>query len=86
MGPYAGVDYNINLCPLQIPEATPQHIYHVQPYARVGFIPQSGTLDLASEEYNVQFCTPQSGKYVQLGSLHSICNFSGKQNETGRKV
>ncbi len=26
-----------------------QHIYHGQPYARVDFIAQSGTLDLASE-------------------------------------
>ncbi len=25
-----------------------QHIHHGQPYARVDFIPQSGTLDLAS--------------------------------------
>jgi hypothetical protein len=27
-----------------------QHIYHGQPYAKVDFIPQSGTLDLASDE------------------------------------
>jgi hypothetical protein len=43
MGPYAGVDY-ITL-PLQ---SRLQHIYHGKPYARVDFIPQSGTLDLAS--------------------------------------
>jgi hypothetical protein len=43
---YAGVDYNLTLCPLQ---SRLQHIYHGQPYARVDFIPQSGTLDLASE-------------------------------------
>jgi hypothetical protein len=46
MGPYAGVDYNLTLCPLQ---SRLQHIYYVQPYARVHFIPQSRTLDLASE-------------------------------------
>jgi hypothetical protein len=46
-GPFAGVDYNLTLCPLQ---SRLQHIYHGgQPYARVDFIPQSGTLDLASE-------------------------------------
>ncbi len=32
MGPYAGVDYNLTLCPLQ---RRLQHIYHGQPYARV---------------------------------------------------
>jgi hypothetical protein len=42
MGPYAGFDYNLTVCQLQ-------HIYHGQPYARIDFIPQSGTLDLASE-------------------------------------
>jgi hypothetical protein len=26
-----------------------QHMYHGQPYVRVDFIPQSGTLDLASD-------------------------------------
>jgi hypothetical protein len=53
MGPYARVDYNLPLCPLQ---SRLQHIYHGQPYARVDlnpikvdFIPQSGTLDLASD-------------------------------------
>jgi hypothetical protein len=41
MGPYAGVDYNLSLRPLQ-------HIYHGQTYARVDYILQSGTFDLAS--------------------------------------
>ncbi len=50
MGPYAGADYNLTLCPFQ---SQLQHIYHGQSYAestygRVDFIPQSGTLDLAS--------------------------------------
>jgi hypothetical protein len=53
MGPYAGVDYNLTLCPLQ---SRLQHIYIGQPYARVDLnpmpestlSPQSGTLDLAS--------------------------------------
>jgi hypothetical protein len=31
-GPYAGIDYNLTLCPLQ---SRLQHIYHWQPYARV---------------------------------------------------
>ncbi len=44
---YVGVDYNFTLCPLQ---SRLQHIYHGQPYARVDFIPPSGTLDLASAE------------------------------------
>jgi hypothetical protein len=38
-------NYNLTLCPLQ---SLLQNIYHGQPYARVDFIPQSGTLDLAS--------------------------------------
>jgi hypothetical protein len=42
---YAGADFNLTLCPLQ---SRFQHIYHGQPYARVDFISQSGTLDLAS--------------------------------------
>ncbi len=53
MGPYAGVDYNLTLCPLQ---SRIQHMYHGQSYARVdrnpmpesNLAPQSGTLDLAS--------------------------------------
>jgi hypothetical protein len=32
MGPYAGIDYNLTLSPLQ---SRLQHIYHGQPYARV---------------------------------------------------
>jgi hypothetical protein len=32
MGPYAGADYSLPLCPLQ---SRLQHIYHWQPYARV---------------------------------------------------
>jgi hypothetical protein len=39
MGPYAGVDYNLTLCPLQ---SRPQHIYHGQPYARADYIPLKG--------------------------------------------
>ncbi len=49
MGPYAGVEYNLTLCPLQ---SRLQHIYHGQPYARVEFIPQPRSLDLVS----VSFC------------------------------
>jgi hypothetical protein len=40
MGPYAVVDYILTLCRLP-------HIYH-GPYARVDFITQSGTKDMAS--------------------------------------
>ncbi len=36
MGPYARVDYNLTLCPLQIRF---QHIYNGQPYARVDLNP-----------------------------------------------
>jgi hypothetical protein len=36
MGPNAGVDINLTLCPLQ---SRLQHIYHGNPYARVDFIP-----------------------------------------------
>jgi hypothetical protein len=36
MGPYAGVDLNLTLCPLQ---SRHQHIYHGQPYARVDLNP-----------------------------------------------
>ncbi len=59
---YAGVDYNLTLCPLQ---SRLQLIYHEQLYAkvelnpmysRVDFIPQTGTLDLAS-------AIAYSGKY-----------------------
>jgi hypothetical protein len=39
-GPYAGVDYNLTLCRLQ---SRLKHMYHGQPYAKVDFIPQSGT-------------------------------------------
>jgi hypothetical protein len=36
MGPYAGVDYNLTLCPHQ---SRLQHIYHGQSYARVDLNP-----------------------------------------------
>ncbi len=39
------VDYNLTLCPFQ---SRLQHNYHGQPYAKVDFIPRSGTLDFAS--------------------------------------
>jgi hypothetical protein len=59
MGPYVGVDYNLTLCPLQsrlptllpmgnlLPEST-LTLCRSRLYAGVEFIPQSGTLDLAS--------------------------------------
>ncbi len=40
MGPYAGVDYNLFLCPLH---RLLQHIYRGQPCARVDLIPKSGS-------------------------------------------
>ncbi len=56
MGPYAGVDFKLTLCPLQ---SRLYHIYHGHwatlcqsqpyPYARVDFIPQSGTSDLVTK-------------------------------------
>jgi hypothetical protein len=48
MGPYAGVDYNLTLYSFQ---SRLQHIYYGQPYARVDFIPQSGTLDLVAVNF-----------------------------------
>ncbi len=36
MGPYAGADYNLTLCPHQ---SRLEHIYHGQPYARVDLNP-----------------------------------------------
>ncbi len=44
MGPYAGVDFNLTLCPLQR-RLQHNYEYYGQPYARVDFIPQSGTLN-----------------------------------------
>ncbi len=64
MGSHAGADYSLTLCPLQ---SRLQRIYHGQPYARVDlnpmpestFIPQPGTLDLASgfQGLNQLHCT-----------------------------
>ncbi len=51
MGPNAGVDYNLTLCPLQ---SRLQHIYYGQSYARVDFIPQSVTLDLVSTQQGLR--------------------------------
>ncbi len=53
MGPCAGVEYNLTLCPFQ---SRLEHIYHGQPYARVDFITQSGTLDFASEMKHAHYC------------------------------
>jgi hypothetical protein len=50
MGPYAVVYYNLTLSRLQ---SRLQHIYDGQPYARVDYIPQSGTWDLASVQGSI---------------------------------
>ncbi len=41
MGPYAGADYNLTVCPLQ---SRLQHIYHGQPNARVDLNPMPGSI------------------------------------------
>jgi hypothetical protein len=78
MGPYAGADYNLTLCPLQ---SQFQDIYHGQPYARVDLnpmsestlFPQSGTLDLASVENEVRLnwklFIPKPAQKVETGRL-----------------
>jgi hypothetical protein len=60
MGPYAGVDCIVTLMStLESSTLSLQYIYHDlgNPYARVYFIPQSGTLDLALEYEFVNLCT-----------------------------
>ncbi len=52
MGPYARVDYNLTLCPLQ--KSTLAHLRWATPYARVDFIPHSGILDL--DNWTVRPC------------------------------
>jgi hypothetical protein len=72
MGPHAGVDYNLNLCPLQ---SRLQHIYHGQPnarvdlnrsYARIDFTPPVRVfgfgLDTLSRLF-VTVCTPLNAAY-----------------------
>jgi hypothetical protein len=59
MGPYAGADYNLSLCPLQ---SRLLHIYHGQTYARVDFFSLSGTLDFAS-----------GSKYTWRMKNHLVC-------------
>jgi hypothetical protein len=60
MGPYAGVDYNLTLCPLQ---SQLQRIYHGQPYARVylNHIPES------------TFLSPSHGLWIWLS--RGRCSF-----------
>jgi len=65
IGPYAGVDYNLTLCPLQ---SRLQHIYHGQPYATVDLLPQSETLDLAS----VQYCNVLINRSIVGQCLHVL--------------
>jgi hypothetical protein len=63
MGPYSGFDYNLGLCRLQ---RRLQHMYYgqpTQPFARVDFIPQSGTWDLASGEH--QPCSRRDGNFYE---------------------
>jgi hypothetical protein len=49
MGPYAGVDYNLTF--VHSSDDTNTFTTGIgQPYAKVDFIPQSGTLDLASSD------------------------------------
>jgi hypothetical protein len=71
MGPYAGVGYNLTLCPLH---SRLQHIFYLgEPYDRVDFIPQSGTLDLASEHLLKTEGTEGSG-------IYSMNKIGGKRN------
>jgi hypothetical protein len=54
-GPYAGVDYNLTLCPLQSRRLQVSNTFTMglgNPYARV----DSGTSDLALEPEFVNFC------------------------------
>ncbi len=46
MGPYAGVDYNLTLCPLQ---SRLEHIYQGQPYARVDLNPMPESIYFPSQ-------------------------------------
>jgi hypothetical protein len=45
-GPYAGVDYNRTLCPLQ---SRLEHIYHGQSYARVDLNPMPESIYFPSQ-------------------------------------
>ncbi len=50
MGPYAGADHNLASCPLRSRHRRqPYARVDLNPYTRVDFIPQLGTLDLASD-------------------------------------
>jgi hypothetical protein len=63
MGHYSGVDYNLTLRPFQ---SQLQHIYHGQPYARVDFIPHSGTC------MHITQCTLALKCNFPLASLFSL--------------
>ena len=64
MGPCAGVDYNLTLCPLQ---SRLQHIYHGQPYARVNLNPP--ILESTVSPSQGLWIWPQS-----YGRTHRICH------------
>ncbi len=73
MGPYAGADYNLTLCPLQ---SRLQHMYHGQPYTRVDLYPMpESTL------------SPNQGDFGSgLGSHSLRVNSLGKVNCTAQST
>ncbi len=61
MGPYAGVDHNLAVCPDCPLQSRLQHIYHGQPYARVDLNPMPETNLSPSQELWIQ---PLKGRSV----------------------
>ncbi len=76
MLPYA-VSYNFTLCLMLL-----QHIYNGQPYARVDFIPQSWTQDLASVWYlyGVSLKIRENMKYYYFYNLAVFPSLFSKPN------
>ena len=73
MGPYAGVDYNLTLCPLQ--SRLLQHMYHRQPYTIGDLNPMPElTLSLRQGLRNLA-----SGLYFSVHILEEkTCGFRAK--------
>ncbi len=80
LGPYAGADYNLSLCPL---DSLLQLIYHGQPYARVDLNPPVRDLGFGLSSAGVKlYRTPPAKVVVSTGENNTRRQRSVQTKET----
>ncbi len=73
MGPNAGVDYNLALCPLQ---SRLKHIYHGQPFARAYLNPMQRRLYSPVRDFGVSLWGHNEG--TEMGKISKTVDRADK--------